>query len=98
MFNKNTGLTFFILGAAAGSIATLFFATREGKVFRRILKNDTNLLWENASEKGQAVYSAVELNVNHCYNGVIRLLNREFMGIRAGINAAVKTFPKLISL
>ena len=80
----------FLLGAAAGSLTTFLFATHSGKVFRRILINDTDLMLENAGEKSREFFSSVDMNIRHVYKKALRSLDTEIRSVKAGINAAIK--------
>lgn len=80
----------FLLGAATGSLTTFLFGTHTGKVFRRILINDTDLVLENAEEKGKEFFSSVDMNIRHIYKKALRSIDIEIRSVKAGINAAVK--------
>ena len=80
----------FLLGAATGSLTTFLFGTHTGKVFRRILINDTDLMLENAEEKGKEFFSSVDMNVRHIYKKALRSIDTEIRSVKAGIIAAVK--------
>ncbi len=80
----------FLLGAAAGSLITFLFATHSGKVFRRILINDSDLLLENAEEKSREFFSSVDMNIRHIYKKALRSMDTEIRSIKSGINAAIK--------
>jgi gas vesicle protein len=89
--NKNTLLTFscFLLGAATGSLTTFLFSTHGGKVFRRILINDTDLMWENIESKSRDIFYFVDASIRHIYKKALRSIDTEIRGVKAGINAAI---------
>lgn len=81
----------FLLGATTGILTTLLFATRGGKVFRRILINDTDMIWDNVEEKGWQFIESVDMNIRHIYKKAIRSIDTEVRSVKAGIDAAMKT-------
>ena len=83
-----------MLGAATGSLTTFLYATHSGRVFRRILLNDTDMMLENVNEKSREFLSSVDMNVRHIYKKALRSIDTELRSINAGITAAVKSMTE----
>lgn len=91
----------FITGLAAGSLLTFLYATHGGKVIRTILKNDSNLIIDNAVEKKnelikklKSLISNAGESINSAFKNSRRTIDVELMSIRAGISSAVDTYLK----
>ncbi len=86
--------TCFLLGATAGSLTTFLFGTRTGKVFRRILINDTDLIRESAEEKSRRLFSSVDIGIRHIYRKALRTIDTEVRSVTAGINAVIRSIKE----
>jgi gas vesicle protein len=97
MFKENSNIikaSCFLLGTVAGSLTTFLFSTHGGKVFRKILRNDTVLMWENIENKSRDIFYSVDTSIRHIYKKALRSVDMEVRSIAAGINAAFKSMLK----
>lgn len=69
------GIGTLLLSAAAGSMLTFLFATREGRIFRTILTNDLDIYFENAKEKANDILNKAKSTAGDIYRKTEELIN-----------------------
>lgn len=69
------GIGTLLLSAAAGSMITFLFATREGRIFRTILTNDLDIYFENAKGKASELIKRAKSTAGDIYRKTEELIN-----------------------